>query len=877
MKKNFFEINQVRKNLYKEFDEITETLPIEEPAQKRRYLKYLLFKTGQSYYLHAEFNFDDFIEKLKIFLEDEHKLQINDEQLDDVKILQISGGNKVLKFLGLSKPMTLVTSFDTTYLSFMFMSPEWFENPQIDKSNERTRFLSGLFVDNIEKFIFDYAEQITDKNLLNYASKDNYYIESFKPRYQQFFLAERDENEVLLAFLNVGNLKHLSENKDFYKKISWFFMLTNFETLLIGFAKNGDILEAFSWQNRPLVVKKGIKNTIAIDQFVWSASKNISLYKDIEEAVKLHNKQRINYIAKMNVANGKQKKKYYDYAKFLLSLTNYPSVPLITFLLDYIIDKQAAEKQYIETNQLTQILRQLLDNPQAEETLVFWFNDWKPTNQQALFVLQLLLEVAQNEEDIKKILPVHELIRKQALNKEKDALNKILIDVEYAKSLLVIGKNKQAEKILKEDLKKLPDQSIAEILPDDKTDPTGELSGQFLKVMLLSLLAKTQQKENATQFVREAAILQPLSPQRIYNLTAIDDENLSHKAAEILKIIKDGDIRPTTEITQIKYQPLDSKSLEIIKHPAYRKKGVFKSFSKWIASYEAPDHTTLKDYAERFDAEKYPKIFEIIVDLQQIFNLGTLEVYITHGENSIGIRAFEDETNFLTIGTEHLNKSSDYYLTFRELQFAIGVEIAFLYFKFAKITSSDIWRGSFEKGKMLVDTLLNIVPAVGAFSSALKSASKVKVISQFVEKNKLIDILAKTGKSLENINNTSQTVVGVASAFTEAIGVGVGGKSKKSDGKAEIIALSRMMVITADRFGLAFCNDLQSAIRAIFLTSKDLATQLPLIEKYGLNSFLLKKDENGEYINQNYAVRFANMFSFWLSDDYEKIREKLLE
>ena len=261
--------------------------------------------------------------------------------------------------------------------------------------------------------------------------------------------------------------------------------------------------------------------------------------------------------------------------------------------------------------------------------------------------------------------------------------------------------------------------------------------------------------------------------------------------------------------------------------------------------------------------------------MQHIFDIGSIEVYITHGENSVGIRAFDSDTSFLTIGKEHLNENSPYYLTFKELQFAIGIEIAFLFFKFAKITSSDIWRGSFEKGKMLVDTLLNFVPAVGIFSTAMRSAVKINLISKFIEKNNLVNFLTKTGKSIENIANSSQNVINVASAFTNAINGQIG--KGKSDGKAEIIAISRMMVITADRFGLAFCNDIAAAVRAIFLTSKELVFQLPMIEKYGLNSFLLKKDENDEYVNLNYAVRFANMFSYWLSDDFEKIRKNLIE
>ena len=99
----------------------------------------------------------------------------------------------------------------------------------------------------------------------------------------------------------------------------------------------------------------------------------------------------------------------------------------------------------------------------------------------------------------------------------------------------------------------------------------------------------------------------------------------------------------------------------------------------------------------------------------------------------------------------------------------------------------------------------------------------------------------------------------------------------KTTKRQELIAISRMMQITVDRVGLLICNDPVSAVRSSFLTSKNLVDNLPYVQKYGINSFLLKKNDEGNYYNQNFAVRFASLFSFWISDDFDKIRKEIIE
>jgi len=758
----------------------------------------------------------------------------------------------------------------------MFLSSEWLEEPKINKSNEKTGLFSGLFVDNIEKLISQYIhEHSSQSDDTNYACKENFFVENFTQKHQQFILAERQENEVLLAWLNVSAMKNSGIDNDFHKKLTWFYVLTNFDALLIGFNKNGNILDAIDLQNRDLKLKKSIRNSVVVGEYEWTPSlTNSSMYSLIENVVSLENEAKIKKIAAYNVKNSKLGVKYFNFAKFLLSLTDDITVPLTIFLLNFIENKEEAIKNYSEDDKLNKLLLEILNNNEAEEQLSFWVKDWLPNVEQGVFIVKMLLSTAENRNHLKRIYPLHKIVHEKAVHEEKENLNLILFDIEYSQHLIVLEKYVEAEKILAADLKKLPDPQISNLLPSENIDPTGNLSGQFLKVILLELLAKTQDKEDAKILTKQVAELQPLAIDRIYKLSGVDDEVLRTKANIILKIIKQDGLDPVNDYNPLKIKPLQKKDVELIKHPALRKKGVLNSFQKWVSAYQKPDFSTVKSYAENFSPVKYEQIADIIADLLHFFGFSNIEVFISHGDNSVGITAYDDNTPFLIIGSEHLNPDSAYFLTYNEFRFAIANQFANLYFNFSKITSTDVWRGAMDKGNLVVSTLIDLIPFVGGFGSIAKKATKIKVMSDFLSNNqKFTQVLSSVGK-ITDIGNKSEGVLILASQMIGSLGSTT---NAKDDNYEQLIAVSRMMQLTVDRVGLLFNNDPVSAVRAVFLTSKKLSSNLPTINKYGLNSFLLKKDDEGNFVNQNFAVRFASMFSFWLSDDFETLRKKITE
>ena len=83
------------------------------------------------------------------------------------------------------------------------------------------------------------------------------------------------------------------------------------------------------------------------------------------------------------------------------------------------------------------------------------------------------------------------------------------------------------------------------------------------------------------------------------------------------------------------------------------------------------------------------------------------------------------------------------------------------------------------------------------------------------------------------------------------------------------------MQLTADRTALVFTKDIHSAIRAMFLVSKRYYSELSVVEKYGLREFLLKKSDDGNFKHHELAIRLANLFAFYISDEYDDIINSL--
>ncbi len=839
------------------------------------FLEYNLLNNSTVFYIHNDFDLEKYLNNISYWFENEQERKIEFSVIENINVInyQLKGGFK--STLGLAGKFQLFLLIKENKLFYEVKPAKWLKEwDKKESSFNLKKFVQSSIEAEISEWTADYIinEYFSDKTNFIISEK-NRYIESIIKKEKLWFFNNQKEDEILLAFLNIDSIKQLSGVENPNNETKWKYVLTNRSSKIVGFNKNIEQVEVFDISNKKMIINKSLtKDAVEVGSYHWVTTMgNAKFYREISKYVDFGTNQKLYEIAKQNWLYSN--KDAYDFVYSLLNelpnLRNDPFDELSLFFIEYLHEEKAVVFEgFTKDEKLSKLITKIVNYEDIEDRILDWKNDWKLSTNQEIIILRLILEFAENDTQLLKILQFHSAIREKFLKLEKDNLNIIIFDIEYCKHLIECNQQLEATKILTKRLKELPDETLSDLLPADDIDLTSNASGQLLKVSILELLAKSEDAEKSISRMLEITMLQPLSKERLDNLASVATAELKHKT-QIISSLLDAEAIGTADSTfeDVKYQKLKQKEIEQkLKHPATRKGGMFGSLQNWIANVEIPDYTVIKSYSEPLTSRKYPEISNIITDIKVAFGLDGLETYIAHGDKSIGIKSFEGTPSFLIVGSEHLDEESQYFLNFSELEFVIGLELAHLYFKHARITSSDVWRGAMEKGTLVLDTMLSVIPFVGSVGGAIKHIPKLSYLAKFTQSAGKISKIGS--KSVEVLEKTS-------------LGVNLFKKIKSNDDKTEkkqeLIAIARMLQLTADRSGLLFTGDLKSAIRTIFLTSKTYSQEFDVANRYGINEFLLSKDNNGNYKNQELAIRFASLFSFYLSDDYEDLRKILIK
>ncbi len=838
-------------------------------------LLYHLLKEGQLVYVHKGFDINSLADELTEFLIQKDKI-VTFQSLEHIILLHYKSKSGIKNKLGINEEFHLFLTINEDKLIYDIKPTAWI------KSNEKKEsILSNIGNIINESYDEELSNFISNKIIIDFFAKNNFdkirtenlYIENITTKEKIILNNRLSEDEIILAFLDINSVKKHKQEEAINIKLKWKFILTNQSVVLIGINKRNEIEYFDNLSGFPMMVKKEFgRKPIFISDFEWlSTRSNDTLYIDIQKTIGFSSENRLKEFARLNWINAKDDENSRQTSIYLLNklleTNKNPFDELSLLLLNFAENgKDVILDNYIENDKLISLLNKILDENELSEKLLLWIKEWKISHINEVAVTKMLLNAAKTEIHYEKLLLLHDKVRDRFLKKNKDKLNIILFDIDYCQHLIDCNKNKEAIKIIKKRLKNLPDETISDILPPKDIDLTGVSGGQILRVKLLELLAKAESEKESPKIIAQIAMLQPLSKTRLENLNKVSSGDFKDRVENLLEIIEPEKIKQDNKYTNLKFNNIPKELIEKqIRHKASQKNGAFNNFQKWLANIEIPDYSIVKSFSERVIFTKYPQIMKIITDTKVAFNLEVLECFIARGEKSVGISSYEANPPFIIIGGDHIDKESPNYMTFSELQFIIGVEMAHLYFKHSRITSSDVWKGAMEKGYWVLDTLLSIIPAVGVFGKSLQGITKLNTISSLLQKSSKLGSISSNSKEI--LDATSQ-IVGIYKSTSK--------KEDKTNKENELLATSRIMQLSSDRAAMLFCANINSAIRAIFLSSKHYANELQTIEKYGLTKFLLKKDEEGLYIHQELAIRLSNIFSFYLSDEYMQLREKLI-
>ncbi|MEM6299100.1 MAG: hypothetical protein AAF740_10480, partial [Bacteroidota bacterium] len=623
--------------------------------------------------------------------------------------------------------------------------------------------------------------------------------------------------------------------------------------------------------------------TIQAGYFEWTATGTSERYfHEIKQADALMDAPiaRIREVARLNWHHKAQHEASNRFAQLLLCyLIAESGNPLDKVALFYTQFAQHDRKNAFASQKSESLLTEdfgalemLLFLPKIETEFSIWAEGWYVSLRDQLALIHLLLGRGRKERlPYHRLLGTHRTLRDQFLKDEKELVNKVWVEIEFCRHLIWSGETKEAIQTLEDTLEVLPDESLSDLLPPADLDLTQKASGQILRIQILDLIVEAKGEKNAKKTLAELARLQPLIPNRVSRWKEYAKSSDQERAETLEAILNPEGLTKAEAATDetAHFNTLSDKFLEKeVRHPASREKGIRQVLEKWLAEVPRPDTGTMKAFAQSLNESEHASIQQTLVDTRQALGMEAVNCFVAHGANHVGVQGYEDSPSFLVIGADHLNTESPFFLSGKEWQFALAAEMAHLKFGHVRITSNDLWVGAKEKGLFALDTVLSILPGLGALGSAMKTIPQLNNVSSLLQQATRFQAIAENSQQIMQATGTALALVSVQ-----------GGEKRSQEDiqKQQLLATSRVMQLTADRVGLLLAGDLRASVRAIFLTSKRYQAEMGLAQKYGLPELLAKTDESGNLRFQELAIRLAALFAFYVTEDYTLMRKELLK
>lgn len=448
-----------------------------------------------------------------------------------------------------------------------------------------------------------------------------------------------------------------------------------------------------------------------------------------------------------------------------------------------------------------------------------------------------------------------ELARRDPSTPKSDAAQR---DIRLAEHLLASGKNARARALLEERLRALPSEDLDDLLPPSDADLTQGAGGKALRIRIRELIAESRETTDLDTLA-ELAQLQPLMQARVTALADVAEGSLRLRAESVAQLLKPagliGDSCAREDVRRD--APLSGyELLHHVSHPLAREENPFMTkLQALLASVPTPDHHVLKDYCEKLETG-YAAAQGALADAARILGVENVTGYVSRGNKSIGVRAYEDDFPFVLIGRQHL-EDGPYRMTASELRFALGAELAHVRLGHTPVTSSEVWAGALEKTREGVDLAFTFIPFFKGYKLAGQALAHVPAPA-------VRQLLSGVERIKARFSQVKPTSGDPAEAALSRI-------------NEELITAHRVMQLTADRAGLLVSADLQASIRAMLLLRSDHRALLDRSLREGLISVLSERNSSGEMAHQALAVRIAALFSFYLSSEYARLAVKSSE
>ncbi|WP_420571978.1 hypothetical protein [Kordia sp.] len=682
---------------------------------------------------------------------------------------------------------------------------------------------------------------------------------------QNFIFHNLNFKEHVLSILGVSEVTFNDTEKKHSKNTSWHFVLTSKRTFLVGKTTDDTmILESISNESFSLQEKTG-KDLITTDSLsFYTEFMNDALYVELLPVIQ-NTGNRLGLFGDIVVKKYHKKDTHLALASRLFQLQSTTTDLLINELKADLIPQLKRLKVTLDEQEI--LLELFKKHTNAHESfgdnLVIIVEDWEllfAEQKKLLTVLQPL----QQKETAKHTIAFHDHIYKSFIEKEKKDEIVFEFNLNYAKHLNNAERFSEAISLYRTIYETLPDDSIADLLPTNTTNLLEGEGGRQLKITILESILHIQQQlnEDVSKTEHKLAELQPLLHKRIDAL--LSHETYKNKAKTIQEILRAKKLTTTPLEHTNQYQRLEKKEVlkEVVPSCFKNAKGFFDSLNSFIAALNPPDYDSVISFSDRLNSHNHPEIMERITAICYALQINVPECYIGRGTYATSVIGVEGKPSFLMIGIDFLDPEHVRYLEINALTFLIAIELAHMYFEHSKITSTDVWRGAADKGFTVVSMLLTVLPFVGNIGAIFGNVANVEKYGKIINRVEQVANVAEKGQGVMDV--------------TEKLNLNPFSKEKsQANDSQNLLITSRLMEIVADKVALLFCDDLKAAAKGLLVGTHTFEQDYHIISQYGVEAFLARTNEEGEFVHQELIIRLKSMAAFYLSDTFETLKQQL--
>ena len=807
------------------------------------------------------FDFNDFSKSLFSYINDTLKTSAVEAQHgDDIKSVTFSPIG-----LGLMKKAVVYSLLDY-HLYINILPAKEIENPNYTEGKISEIISSGK-TDKIYQFAEDYVMALYPPAVAEMVRPQGRYFFSTSPGVAPIIASHLEENELLLAKLDIYRIDASKSNAQTADMGMAFYISTTLGSYLFVLDKNNQEKYIETLSDAPMTVKAKIgRDPVTCGRTKWLTMRdNDFLFDEVSAANMLPPQEKLFTFSQLHFNMGETIADK-EYASHLINMVAGSEGSTFAKFAAKMVDFSVALEQKPDAmdSKLAMELMECADALFSEEgcekkisELVTRFNF---DSQELMALIFIISRVKNRHDDTSLFVEMMLSVKDKFFAVDADTLDRAFVCVSMSKKFNLMDERKAAGKVAKEALDLCGDMSAITLAPGLDTMPNMPYSGPALRYAALEeMFAAAETDKERYGVALEMAILKPLIESNLANAikySEVDATKVKLQAAMSMFDVEryNNYSYTTTNALEGTFSKIRSSSFM----PAYtRWRKAYSGFSSWVDKV-TPDKSisSVKSYGELVDTNNYHLLYEFDESLTKYFETD-VDVYVLSNRNQGIVSNDDGECKYIIIDSELLDTDNPNYMNGSELLFAMAREFASLRIGLSRLTCHPQWRNYSVNGVHSLDVISLFAPEPSFIASDVARYTRLLCFGKLMSLEGYFDFdVNDTTTAIELLGKTLDTL-----RFA--------GNRPDNLKETEYAALSQLSATVADRAGLVVSGNIVTSIKAMIHNENQLMGVNDFCTDGAVGDLACARGNDGRPINYDFAMRLNALLSFYISDDYK--------